>query len=39
MRQAAITHQDSKLQFMSVEHKETVIANYAANANQEHRFT
>lgn len=27
-----ITHQDSKLQFMSVEHK-TVIANYASNAN------
>lgn len=33
MRQEAITHQDSKLQFMSVEHNETVIANYAATVN------
>lgn len=33
MRQEVITHQDTKLQFMSAEHKETVIANYATNAN------
>lgn len=33
MRQVVVTHQGSKLQFMSVEHKETVIANFAANAN------
>lgn len=33
MRQEVITHQDSKLQFMSIKHKETVIANDAANVN------